>query len=104
MNAYWDTQGMCGFAVICNLSGQPVSAATLERMTQSLVHRGPDDSGHYLDGSVGLGFRRLAILDLSPAGYQPMVSDDGRFVLVFNGADSRRKCNVFSQERGDPED
>lgn len=76
---------MCGIAVICELSGKPADAATLERMTQSLVHRGPDDSGHYLDGSVGLGFRRLAILDLSPAGHQPMVSDDGRFVLVFNG-------------------
>ena len=76
---------MCGFAVICNLSGEPASAAMLERMTQSLVHRGPDDSGSYLDGSVGLGFRRLSILDLSPAGHQPMVSDDGRFVMVFNG-------------------
>ncbi|HKU53570.1 MAG TPA: asparagine synthetase B, partial [Nitrospira sp.] len=54
-------------------------------MTQSLVHRGPDDSGHYIDGSVGLGFRRLSILDLSPAGHQPMISDDGRFMIVFNG-------------------
>ncbi len=54
-------------------------------MTQSLVHRGPDDSGRYLDGSVGLGFRRLAILDLSPAGHQPMESEDGQCVLVFNG-------------------
>lgn len=76
---------MCGIAVICELSGKPADATTLERMTQSLVHRGPDDSGHYLDGSIGLGFRRLSILDLSPAGHQPMVSDDGRFVLVFNG-------------------
>jgi asparagine synthase (glutamine-hydrolysing) len=54
-------------------------------MTDSLVHRGPDDSGHYLDGSVGLGFRRLAILDLSSTGHQPIISDDERFVLVFNG-------------------
>jgi len=54
-------------------------------MAQSLLHRGPDDGGVYLDGSVGLGFRRLSILDLSDAGHQPMVSKDGRYVLVFNG-------------------
>jgi len=47
----------------------------LERMTHSLVHRGPDDTGHYLDGSIGLGFQRLAILDLARSGHQPMVSD-----------------------------
>lgn len=76
---------MCGIAVISGMAGRPADKAALERMTQSLVHRGPDDSGLFLDGSVGLGFRRLAILDLSPAGHQPMVSDDGRFVLVFNG-------------------
>ena len=76
---------MCGIAIICGITGKPAEAETLERMTQSLVHRGPDDSGHYLDGAVGLGFRRLAILDLSPAGHQPMISEDGRFVLVFNG-------------------
>jgi len=76
---------MCGIAVICGITGNPAEAATLERMTQSLVHRGPDDSGHYLEGTVGFGFRRLAILDLSPAGHQPMISEDGRFVLVFNG-------------------
>lgn len=76
---------MCGIAVICGIAGKSADAATLERMTQSLVHRGPDDSGYFLDGAVGLGFRRLAILDLSPTGHQPMVSGDERFVLVFNG-------------------
>jgi asparagine synthase (glutamine-hydrolysing) len=76
---------MCGIAVTCGITGKPAEVAMLDRMTQSLVHRGPDDSGHYLDGAVGLGFRRLAILDLSSAGHQPMISDDGRFVLVFNG-------------------
>lgn len=76
---------MCGIAVVCSLTGKPVERTMLQRMTDSLVHRGPDDSGHYLDGSVGLGFRRLAILDLSPTGHQPMISDDERFVLVFNG-------------------
>ncbi|HSE58496.1 MAG TPA: asparagine synthase (glutamine-hydrolyzing) [Nitrospiraceae bacterium] len=76
---------MCGIAVMCGMAGRHADEAALDRMTRSLVHRGPDDGGLFLDASVGLGFRRLAILDLSPAGHQPMVSDDGRFVLVFNG-------------------
>lgn len=76
---------MCGIAVIVGRNGSPVDPAALQRMTDHLVHRGPDDSGHYIDGAVGLGFRRLAILDLMPSGHQPMVSDDGRIVLVFNG-------------------
>jgi asparagine synthase (glutamine-hydrolysing) len=56
-------------------------------MADRLVHRGPDDSGTWVDeqAGVGLGFRRLAILDLSPSGHQPMVSADGRFVIIFNG-------------------
>ncbi len=70
---------------MCDLSGAPVEPPTLGRMTESLVHRGPDDSGHFIEGAVGLGFRRLAILDLSPSGHQPMLGDDGRHVLVFNG-------------------
>ena len=56
-------------------------------MADSLAHRGPDDAGVWTDpqAGVGLGFRRLAILDLSPAGHQPMVSAEERFALVFNG-------------------
>ena len=50
-----------------------------------MAHRGPDDVGILVGGSVGLGFRRLTILDLSKAGHQPMKSDDGRVTLVFNG-------------------
>ena len=59
----------------------------VERMASALEHRGPDDSGSWVDPAAGiaLGFRRLAILDLSPTGHQPMVSRDGRFVTVFNG-------------------
>ena len=52
-----------------------------------LAHRGPDDSGTFHDGAAGIGlaFRRLSILDLSPEGHQPMFSASGRFVIVFNG-------------------
>ena len=76
---------MCGIAAVFGISGKPVDQAVIERMTESLVHRGPDDCGNFFEGAVGLGFRRLAILDLSPTGHQPMISDDGRFVIIFNG-------------------
>ncbi|MGB4673908.1 MAG: asparagine synthase (glutamine-hydrolyzing) [Azovibrio sp.] len=57
----------------------------LDAALASLNHRGPDDNGTWAEGGLGLGFVRLAILDLSPAGHQPMQSPDGRFVIVFNG-------------------
>jgi asparagine synthase (glutamine-hydrolysing) len=59
----------------------------ITEMTNQIIHRGPDDSGTWLDESRGivLGFRRLAIVDLTPTGHQPMLSADGRFVMVFNG-------------------
>ena len=59
----------------------------VQRMAMALRHRGPDDGGEWVDEAAGiaLGFRRLAILDVSPHGHQPMVSADGRYVLVFNG-------------------
>lgn len=62
-----------------------IERSAVERMADSLFHRGPDDSGIYLDASVGMGFRRLSILDLSEAGHQPMVTADQQYVLVFNG-------------------
>ena len=76
---------MCGIAAIIGLEGRKVDAAALERMAFSLQHRGPDDKGIYINGSIGFGFRRLSILDLSPSGHQPKVSRDGKKVLVFNG-------------------
>lgn len=76
---------MCGIAGILNLDGAPVSAAILARMNQSLVHRGPDGEGQWHESPMGLAHRRLAIIDLSPAGHQPMLSADGRFVLSYNG-------------------
>ena len=61
--------------------------AILDAMTREIAHRGPDGHGQWLsaDGHVGLGHRRLSIIDLSPAGHQPMESRDGRYILVFNG-------------------
>jgi asparagine synthase (glutamine-hydrolysing) len=76
---------MCGIAVVVGLDGAPVDAGRLERMADVLAHRGPDDSGVLTAGPVGLGFRRLSILDLSAAGHQPMSTEDGQVVVVFNG-------------------
>src|SRR6516165_5289458 len=60
---------------------------TCRAMARSLLHRGPDDTGHYVQRDVGLGLahRRLSIVDLSPAGHQPMRSAGGRYEIVFNG-------------------
>jgi len=76
---------MCGLAGIVSTNGAKIDAAIVDRMSNSLRHRGPDDEGSYVDGAVGLGFRRLSILDLSASGHQPMISDNGRYVLVYNG-------------------
>ena len=79
---------MCGFAGFLGSSG-PASAseAIVRRMADAIRHRGPDDSGAFVDEASGLalGHRRLSIIDLSPAGHQPMVSQSGRFVIAFNG-------------------
>jgi asparagine synthase (glutamine-hydrolysing) len=80
---------MCGFAGILTSAGLSRDALADHacRMSASLSHRGPDDSGVWADerSGVAFGFRRLAILDLSPHGHQPMASASGRFVVVFNG-------------------
>ena len=76
---------MCGIAGIFNVNGEPVSPVVLRRMTDAIAHRGPDGEGFYSDRFVGLGHRRLAIIDLSPAGHQPMISRDGEVVLSYNG-------------------
>src|SRR5947209_20580594 len=77
---------MCGIAGIWRKRGND-AAATAARMTSRLAHRGPDDAGVWSDAAdgVALGFRRLAIIDLSPAGHQPMQSASGRFTMVVNG-------------------
>jgi asparagine synthase (glutamine-hydrolysing) len=62
-----------------------VDADVLRKMIGCLAYRGPDDEGVYVDGCLGLGHRRLAIIDLSPAGHQPMETRDGRYVISYNG-------------------
>ena len=76
---------MCGIAGIFNLDGAPVLPITLRKMMDAIAHRGPDGEGFYHDNFIGLGHRRLAVIDLSPAGHQPMISQDQQVVLSYNG-------------------
>lgn len=79
---------MCGIAGFIGRGGLgPEASASLRAMTGAIEHRGPDDEGQWIDtaSGVALGHRRLAIIDLSPAGHQPMHAPSGRFVLIFNG-------------------
>jgi asparagine synthase (glutamine-hydrolysing) len=79
---------MCGIAGFWQTKrGTEDPVETLDRMGTALAHRGPDDSGTFHDSATGMGlaFRRLSILDLSPEGHQPMFSASGRYVIVFNG-------------------
>jgi asparagine synthase (glutamine-hydrolysing) len=79
--------GITGFFDTTQSTPSETQNQIITRMSASLRHRGPDDSGawHEAETGLALGFRRLAILDLSPTGHQPMFSADGRFVIVFNG-------------------
>ncbi len=74
--------GICGI-VLADPNAE-VSANVIERMSDSIAHRGPDDSGQYLNGPVGFGFRRLSIIDLA-GGHQPMSNEDGSVWIVYNG-------------------
>ncbi len=81
---------MCGITGFWDPSlqhGREYLETSVKNMSDKIVHRGPDDHGVWVDekSGIGLGFRRLAILDLTPTGHQPMVSGDGRYVIVFNG-------------------
>ena len=77
--------GLTGFVMLGSSSDELVPI--VRRMCDALVHRGPDDAGEWIDADrgVAIGFRRLAIIDLSPAGHQPMLSASGRFVGTLNG-------------------
>ena len=77
---------MCGFAGIANIDPQHrVEVDRLRRMRDVLSHRGPDGSGLFIDGAMGLSHRRLAIVDITTAGEQPMTNEDGSVWIAFNG-------------------
>jgi asparagine synthase (glutamine-hydrolysing) len=77
---------MCGIAGLLNFDRQePVDRNLVVAMTRAIAHRGPDAEGIWVEGPVGLGHRRLSIIDLSAAAEQPMVSDDGQLRIVYNG-------------------
>ena len=96
---------MCGFAGFIGSPGPNAThEATAKRMADAIRHRGPDDSGTWSDPDAGiaLGHRRLSIVDLSPAGHQPMASATGRYVIAFNGEiynhqDIRRELEASNQ-------
>jgi len=76
---------MCGIAGVFNFDGSTPAPDTLTRMSNRLLHRGPDGEGHFVDGSIGLVHRRLAIIDRTAAGDQPMTNEDRTLWVVFNG-------------------
>jgi asparagine synthase (glutamine-hydrolysing) len=78
---------MCGIAGFITSNHQNDIDGIVSRMASAIQHRGPDDHGTWVDQqySVALGHRRLSVLDLSPAGKQPMVSASGRWVIAYNG-------------------
>ena len=76
---------MCGIAALVGKSNRFDLDTSIREMTDLVAHRGPDDGGHFREGNVALGHRRLAIIDLSSAGRQPFHSCDGRFVISYNG-------------------
>lgn len=98
---------MCGIAGLVRLDGARGSAATAGAMTAALAHRGPDGSGLWSDGPCVLGHRRLAVIDLSPAGHQPILNEDATVAVTFNGEiynfvelrrDLEKKGHVFKSK------
>ena len=75
---------MCGIAGIVSLEGKPVFEREVRDMCSAITHRGPDDEGYYFGTGVGLGMRRLSIIDLA-SGRQPIRNEDGSVWVVFNG-------------------
>jgi asparagine synthase (glutamine-hydrolysing) len=76
---------MCGIAGIFNFNKEAIAHQTIKAMTDALAHRGPDGQGIFVDEYIGLGHRRLAILDISSRGAQPMASHNGDWIIIFNG-------------------
>jgi len=96
---------MCGILVVANLNQKILDEALVLQMRDTMHHRGPDDAGLYIDGSVALAHRRLSIIDLSESGHQPMTNEDGNIWIVFNGeiynylelrSELKKKGHIFS--------
>src|SRR5690606_42098558 len=75
---------MCGIAGIFGISGEPVSSAEVKSMCDAIIPRGPDDEGFYIHANVGLGMRRLSIIDVAH-GQQPVWNEDETICVVLNG-------------------
>ncbi len=76
---------MCGITGLIKLNGDLVSSDVLKKMMNAIAHRGPDGEGQWIEDYIGIGHRRLAIIDPSSAGHQPMISHDSRWILSYNG-------------------
>lgn len=76
---------MCGIAGIIHFNNQPIDGLIIDNMMDVISHRGPDDAGKYVAGPIGLGHRRLAIIDLTDSGKQPMSNEDGSIWIIYNG-------------------
>ncbi len=76
---------MCGITGVFNIDGKPVSISVVKKMTDIIKHRGPDGEGFWVNSFIGFGHRRLAIIDLSPLGHQPMQNDGGSLVITYSG-------------------
>ena len=81
---------MCGIAGILALESSPPNKQQLEKMTRCIVHRGPDEMGHHLDGPIGLGHTRLSIVDLT-SGSQPMHDQNSGILVVFGASPTIEK-------------
>jgi len=97
---------MCGICGIYNFKNAPVDNELLDRMTSIMKHRGPDGEGHYISESIGLGHRRLSIIDLA-GGSQPISNEDGMLYVIFNGEiynyielgeELRKKGHIFKTQ------
>ena len=78
------SSNMCGICGVLDYSGRPIGPALVNRIRDTMLNRGPDDAGFFIDKNIGLGHRRLSIIDTSAAGHQPFLSENGRYVLVFS--------------------
>ncbi len=76
---------MCGICGIINFKEDTIQEVSVRKMMKLMKHRGPDDEGVFIENNIGLGFVRLSIIDLSPFGHQPKLSQDERYVIIFNG-------------------